>query len=368
MAKTSKELLSQPADAKREANPNIQHAASGNGIRVILYLALALPFWLGGCASQEADHTHTTASALRDRGITYYSNQVMNNLIRGSKGMLLVSLDITNLQADVKSQIAGTLSAGDTLTDMSSAQSTASTVTTNTEAGSTLGHMVAATAGLVTIAGRTVAAPYMASVNPQLSDDLIFATKPNTGDSAVYLPYVQFLQLPSELPPHTDKYRLYIRPMTNLDIPDSDDISSLRQVDEGNRRRLAGFSKDRLSTQEILPDKTTSCVRGTLTKWDDGQYYYVPGKYKQAYFELCLALTSRVNYDPHHYSQLPGMLKPPTASATPGPGTPKPSTKGETKQRVGSSFFIAPPAKSQSEMLQEDQLQILQQLESQRGR
>jgi hypothetical protein len=131
-------------------------------------------------------------------------------------------------------------------------------------------------AGLVTSAADVTTKPFTFAISPEKDDQLTIAAEPEVNDPAVYQLYLQFLNL--QAPTNATFYSvtaLGSLPSSGLNVSSSDNILSVRQ-------RKAG---------EIL--REGSYVSGTLRVWA-GHQYYVPIQYKQAYFDLCMGLVSRI--------------------------------------------------------------------------
>ena len=219
------------------------------------WLVIATGLLLTGCAAQ----VHMDSVNLRDRAVAYYGEEIMDNLIRGRNGMLMLHVDITSLNADVRNQMAANFGGGQSLTHTSEVEN---------EKNNTTG--VAQVLNFATLAASR---PSTFSLTPQNTDDLQILAAPVVDDPQVYIPYIQYLKLthPGE--------ELSSQPLRNLRIPE--EVSSIVETADPRRK----------------PDNTAltenDYVKGTLTKWGK-KWYYVPIAYKQPYFELCLALLGRI--------------------------------------------------------------------------
>ena len=212
-----------------------------------------------GCAHTQV---HWDATKLREAALDYYTDQIMDNLIRGKNGQLLLHMNITTLTAQVTSKVAGSVGGGETTAD-----------TVNKGA-----------AGLVTSAANVTTKPFTFSISPERDDQLTITAVPEINDSAIYQLYIQFLNLPAPKKEASfSANTLSSLPNSGLDVASSDNVFSVRQR---NGEHL----------------KEGDYVAGTLKKWA-GHQYYVPIAYKQAYFDLCMGLVSRIK------------LKPPTPDA-----------------------------------------------------
>lgn len=214
------------------------------------FLVLAGTAIMSGCTST---HVHWNATKLREAAIEYYSDQVMDNLIRARNGELFLHVNLTLLTAQVTSKVAGNVGAGETTTD---------TITRGP-------------AGLISAAATTVK-PFSWSVTPERSDVLTLTAVPEINDSPMYELYIQFLNLP---PPST-----YTNAAGNVPL----ESAYASGVDVANQSRICS-----VESHPTRSPKVGEYVPGTLKK-RRGQVYYVPIAYKQAYFDLCVSLVSRI--------------------------------------------------------------------------
>ena len=178
----------------------------------------------------------------------------MDNLIRGKNGQLILHVNITTLSAQVTTKVAGSAGGGKT---------TANTV----NGGAT---------GLLTSTANVTTKPFTFSISPERDDQLTITAVPEINDSPVYQLYLQFLNLP----PLTNAKSFSISalgslPSSGLNVTSSDNIFSVRQRKDGEDLKEGDY------------------VPGTLRTWE-GHQYYVPIGYKQAYFDLCMGLVSRI--------------------------------------------------------------------------
>ena len=233
-------------------------------MKMLTYSFFAVIFLTTGCANRQV---HWDAVQLRERALDYYTTQIMDNLIRGKNGMLLLHMDITALTAQVTSKAAGSVGGGRT---------TARTVNT----GAT---------GLLTTAADVTTKPFSFSISPERDDQLTITAVPEVNDPAIYQLYIQFLNLPAK--PGREKSELFSSPSSGVDVQESDHITSIKQR---NGEKL----------------KSDDYVQGTLTAWK-GHQYYVPIAYKQEYFDLCVGLVSRIKLKPSAVPEAKANLLPP---------------------------------------------------------
>jgi hypothetical protein len=216
----------------------------------VLHIGL-LSVVLTGCSTHEVKWD---AKQLRERTIEYYTDQVLDNLIRARNGQLFLHVNISQINATALSEVAGTVGGGET--DGSGLESAAST------------------AGLATKATRTLSKPFNWSLTPKHNSTVSMLTSPEVNDWSVYDAYIRFLRLPNKATTNAlmTSSAPILRP-SGLDITDPDRIYSIR---EAEKRIPAG-----------------ECVPGTLRRWN-GKTYYVPEAYKQEFFDLCFSLISRI--------------------------------------------------------------------------
>jgi len=209
-----------------------------------------------GCSTHEVKWD---ATQLRYRTLEYYTDQILDNLVRAKNGQFFLHVNISQINAQVSSELAGSVGGGETAVD-------------------TLEKATSVT-GLATKATRAVTKPFSFSVNPKHGAVIALNAIPEINDPELYQVYLQFLNLPkvetnatvgifSTEPLGPLKY-------SGLDVTDSDKIYSVKEK-----------KKDCvLNEGEYVP--------GTLRRWH-GREYYVPISYKQQYFDLCFALVSRI--------------------------------------------------------------------------
>ena len=185
----------------------------------------------------------------------------MDNLVRATNKQMILQVKITALNSSIES-----------------------TTALEASADKTLAH--AAAKSITSLSGV---------LNPFARTDTIdFQTIPIVEDMDAYAPYIIFLKLPEGATHMTVSYVDPVKSGLNiLDIPDYP------------------------FTLQRSPKKPAegSYVPGAIRKWNK-EYYYVPWEYRQAYFELCLAL--------NNYSAFKGEGAAPN-SGSPAIGQPKKS-------------------------------------------
>jgi hypothetical protein len=213
----------------------------------LLFSALSL-LSLAGCTTTA---TYLDQKAVRSEALSYYNNEIMENLVRASQGMLFVHVDLTNLQATVTTNYSATLNGGQSLLD------------TGTNGTTIVGKMVTGAVTAATAATR----PLSFSLNPNRSNVILMAAAPTFGSSTqvdVYSAYVRFL---NARPGDTNLDRI-----KNYSTVDFEHIVTIQRID--NRSQLPAH----------VPD--------TEIPWR-GKWYYVPWEFRPLYFQLCLEIMAR---------------------------------------------------------------------------
>jgi hypothetical protein len=210
----------------------------------------------------------------------------MDNLIRARNGQLFLHVDINNLQAQVISEVTGAVQGGQTLNNTNSQTTTNQTVTTDTRSSAGLSHVIAGTLGLVGAATNMAVRPFTFSVTPRRNDQLTFGSVPQTDDSDLYKQYLKFLNAQAGQS---------LEGVTQYKLVFGDDVKSVVKKQPG-QILLAGPPPNKRDS-ESTRNNIHYYVPDTLRKWN-GDIYYVPFGFRQAYFELCLSLTGRVTLKP----------------------------------------------------------------------
>jgi hypothetical protein len=246
-----------------------------------------LAFFIAGCAAEEA---HWDSARLREHAVNYYTDQIIDNLIRARNGQFFLHVNINNLQAQVISEVAGTVQGGQTLNNTNSRQTTEQIVTTKGRTikspTNELSHVVAGTLGVVGTAMDLAVRPFTFSATPRLNDQLNFGTVPEVNDPLIYAAYLKFLNAEPDQP---------LGKIGTYTLMFGDDIKSVRRKEPGDSLREGAPRQH----DPLVPGAHTHYyVPGTLKKWNDGQIYYVPIAFSRAYFELCLELAGRITIGP----------------------------------------------------------------------
>jgi hypothetical protein len=198
---------------------------------------------------------------MRKHVIDYYNDEIMDNLIRAHNHLPFVHVDIVSLSANSNSKLAGTVNGGQTLNNTQTTQTTNQIVRTGTNgtsttAGISLSHMVAGTLGVMSTAVNMATRPFTVSVNPEHSDNLTVVANPVLGTG-----------VGGEVKAIYDLYINHGYIVTWNDSPNS-----------------------------LTPDR--DYVPGTMKRWEDGHYYYVPIGFKEAYFQLCKEIFTKARPKP----------------------------------------------------------------------
>jgi hypothetical protein len=232
--------------------------------------------FIAGCAGE----AHWDSARLRDHAMNYYTDQIMDNLIRARNGQFFLHVNINNLQAVVTSEVAGTVQGGQTLNNTYNRQTTDQIVKTNTMGGE-LSHVVAGTLGVVASATNLAVRPFTFSATPKLNDQLTFGTVPEVNDPPIYMAYMKFLNAEADKPlGDVHVYKLAF----------GDAVQSVKKKEPGDHL-VEGMPGNH--DPSVSAGHYHYYVPGTLKRFHD-QIYYVPIAFSRAYFELCLELAGRI--------------------------------------------------------------------------
>jgi hypothetical protein len=223
-------------------------------IYAILMYFIWLFFLLVGCSTQEA---YIDAAVVRQNATDFYSDEILENLIRASNKLLFLHVDLQTMQAIVADKLTAQVGGGQTLNNTSTRQ---------TSVG---GMLAKGVVGIVTTATQLAVRPFTFTVSPERDNTIQLVLAPAFGNlDNVYNYYIQFLNFKSP----TQAWKLASSaPFPPLDFTN---IRSLESTDASN------------------PPNAGSYVPGTLKRWG-GRYYYIPKAYRQKYFELGLMLMQR---------------------------------------------------------------------------
>ena len=218
-------------------------------------------------------HVQWDAVQMRKHVIDYYNDEIMDNLIRGSKGELFVHVDITGLSALAGSKLSASVGSGESV-------------------ARTHGPTVVAGAIVNTIT-RVVTTPFTASVTPERTNNLTIASTPvigkGTGDEQqnIYTLYLSFLNLTKS---NKDK-----------------DLSQWPSDYSYLHRDCCSVKSVCTSEARSLLRSGDGYVPGTLRSRGDC-LYYIPKEYHVAYLKLCKALLTRERPKPPTVLQAPAVL------------------------------------------------------------
>jgi hypothetical protein len=221
-----------------------------------------------GCTTTQV---HWDAVQMREHVIDYYNDEIMDNLIRARNGQPFVHVDVASLQALTTSKLAGSVGAGQTLTNTGTQAVTNQTVTTNTAAAAA-SHVVSGTVGIVGTAAHMAMRPFTVMVAPERDDTLTITSTPVVGGDAaeIYDLYFAFLNLCDPNDPLCKE-----RQKKHKGKPEFAYLTYCCSV------RTACTREEQLS----LP----KCVPGTLKRRGDC-LYYVPWSFHEQYLALCKCL------------------------------------------------------------------------------
>lgn len=257
---------------------------------------------LVGCAVEEA---HWDEARLREHAIAYYSDQIIDNLVRAKNGQFFLHVNINNLSAQVISEVAATVGGGSTTVDNSGRQITNQTTSTTTSNGPTastqtttggpntgqvikttgeaaVNGAVAVVGGVVGTISRMTTSPFAYSATPRRNDQLNFGAVPEVNDPDLYKAYLQFLNVDDQhlsLNKVGDDYKLIM----------GDQVKSVLKAQPSDKM-IAG----REDRSKPKPENVVYYVPGTLKRWK-GDLYYVPAQYWDAYFQLCIEISGRID-------------------------------------------------------------------------
>jgi hypothetical protein len=259
-------------------------------------LLSAVILFTAGCAAEEA---HWDSAKLRQHAVNYYTDQIMDNLIRARNGQFFLHVNINNLQSQVISEVAGTVQGGQTLNNTNNRATTDQIVRTNTNTIKTpaneFSRMVAGTLGVVATATNLAVRPFTVSATPRWNDQLTFATVPEVNDPPIYLAYLKFINAETDHPlGEVGKYEPVF----------GDAVKSVKKKQPGDNllEGAPGYHDLGAHSHYYVP--------GTLTKWNDGQIYYIPIAFAKAYFQLCMELSGRITIGPKGKATAAGILPP----------------------------------------------------------
>ena len=205
--------------------------------------------------------------------------QIMDNLIRGSKGELMLHVDVDTITTNVTANNTSGLTAGRTSAATGEITRTADS-----------GMVVSKIASLIT-------EPIGLSSSSTVGGSLTSLAKPSK-DTMIYKSYLQFLNLKNEV--------------------DLADVNINYQVKRGSCSLRTARSEGEIGE---------AYIEGTAVK-SNGVCYYVPTKYRQQFFQLTLAILGKL--DPAGKAPAPAVgQKEPTL-----PGYEIPSPESHTFQKL----------------------------------
>jgi len=121
----------------------------------------AVTIIMAGCTSDEA---HWDELAMRQRALDYYSDEIMDNLIRGSNGMVMLHVDIAGLTALVTTRLSATVGGGQTLMDTNERVTQVPVISA--------GNIVRGAVQVMSTATQMAMRPFSFSLNPERDNAL----------------------------------------------------------------------------------------------------------------------------------------------------------------------------------------------------
>lgn len=224
-----------------------------------LVMGLTVAISVTSCTNQVV---HWDAVQMRRHVMDYYTDQVMENLIRAKNGLPFVHVDVVSLSAVSAAKVAATVGGGQTLNNSGTNTSTGiagQTVTTTAPAGMTtqVTRALAGAAGFTTTIVHGAMRPFTVSAAPEQSDNLTIVSSPVVGNKAagaIHNCYICFI----------DK-----QPKPCPRLASGKSCSSIGTTDDPNSLTEG---------VDYVPE--------TMKKWKDGHYYYVPLCFKTEYEKL----------------------------------------------------------------------------------
>jgi hypothetical protein len=225
---------------------------------------------------------------MRKDMMVYYNDQVMDNLIRAKYKLPFVYVDITLLTSQGRSQISGTIGAGETRTNTNTSKSMA---------------------GVLGTIANAVTRPFAYSVTPQQTETLTISAAPALGSQTVTAP--ETTPMPAmtltKRSVTTDEYLAPSPGSTAATAPTP--TPSPTKVSTTVEQNLLPAPQPTLRTiydlyEKFVQDGSLSeapirpregtYVPGTLKKWG-AQYYYIDIAYKhrKAYYDFCKQLFTK---------------------------------------------------------------------------
>ena len=304
-------------------------------------------FYISGCAALSTHEAKLDQSQLRDTLMDYVDAQIMDNLIRARNGLPILHYDFSHVGATVTDKLPVTVSGGQTLTD-------------NPEAFGA--------GGIVLAAARSAMRPFAVSSSPERDNAIDVEVLPIVNEKQIYAAYVAFLEaepdydgIPvdkgtddSRVKTTTDTVTSVInsapvvtalatgtsgKSSATVSVPAHTRTVVTQSTQSGTEDFNIDFSDlDRKTEAGICPVMESPVPPGDDTQvlfgqrvfkggrwvygakqWRDGNYYWVPTKFRSAFFKLCLATVARGYANP--------IATPGSPSPTTGPGAPASSTK-----------------------------------------
>jgi len=271
----------------RKLFPAVLYGRSSSQTTYVGYCWCLIVALLSGC---ETGQVHWDSMKMREHLDHYYSEEIIDNLIRARNGLPFVHVDIDTLTASVTGTVTGNVGGGQTLNNTGTqvftkpAATRQVATTTGMNPGVTTTNAFGTAVGVLGTISDLAVRPFTFSVAPSRTDKADVTTKPIVNDPCAYWPYLKFLTLP-KMPMADPNQPVPSEP--RLRTPGEDDCTHLPELSLSKKI----YSVERVA-QELGEPPPDTYVPDTLQK--RGKYfYYVPRAYSQAYFDLCLALMTR---------------------------------------------------------------------------
>jgi hypothetical protein len=248
---------------------------------------------VAGCIATE---NRWQASQMRQQVMDYYNDQIMENLIRASKSLPFVHVDVTSLTTTDAASLTGTIGNGETRS--------------NTRTSSAMVNAV----GTLT---RTVTRPFSYSVTPGRNTSLQIQASPVLGrlsadsvETSTPTPSPTPTPTPTPTPPFEEsKITKTVGPDENVITTETELTPKPKSIptptptprpltiyDLYERFLTNKDSQKALVANGPAHPKEGTYVPGTPKKWESAgrtQYYYIDIRYKDKYYQLCKSLFTK---------------------------------------------------------------------------
>ena len=299
-------------------------------------------FLVTGCAVLDTHQAQLDQKQLRQVLLDYNQDQILDNLIRAYNGLPIAQFDIKTVTATVASKITPSVTGGKTGTSSRYPGNSVATTTTTDPVGAVT-TAVTRTVGSVASAVGTVMRPFSYTVGGERSNTVLVDVKP-ADEVGVYAAYVKFLNAAdnpspaerscgerkeSELElskvtttiskPTAVKTTTDVTPASPGTSPAASITNEVKETDatastitEEVPKAANSKKRDKEEVENSLVVKAHLNSPGQGIKplmetpaaparadvlvgpkrWRDN-YYWVPVRYRKAFFELCLATVTK---------------------------------------------------------------------------